>query len=675
MGGRRQISVGVLLCVLCGPLVGQAQDFVVKTDDLREMPMTGLPALNVSPDGRLLAVIVPKGSRQTVRVNDVVVDGLYDRVQQFRTRENGANGVRPFLFSPNGEHYAFVGALADGEHLVVDGKAGPASDSILLTIGEDVMFSADSLHFAYVIRPLTGSGKPETIAIRGQDNRAAHVVVDGQLGAAYVGIESLQFSPDGKRVAYAGQTPGGPQSVVVDGRKLADCRKVERLSFSADSKHVGYSCIDVEPGNLGLMNARVVIDGVPNPTTYSTVSDFQWSNKDAHYGYIGVLNANRSPKPVVVVDGQEKLNGSETAAEISKLRVASDGRYACVVRRARQTFVFVDDKPSLGYDQVMQLAFSKDGKHVAATVRSANGAFLLFDQVESDLPSGSPTDGNWFFVDLPGAMYAYPKKVGNDWKLVVEGDGSSTATAINLSTQKDVASSGPSSSRLTFSRDGRHYAVPSLGAIVSSEKIPGEVTPGYAANDREPFVFSPDGKHLAFIATTTSKTGPHQTQLFVDGALMPALLAGPTVGFESIRFSQDSRHVAFLAAIKGDGSRPQSGPRQQIFIDGRPGPVVDEVIKTDRSFVSFMPDGRLLVIARTGTTMQRHVIDATTSTVAEFAANAKKSAPVDTASDQISSGAKDAKKTAEAEKEKVKSAVDGVKKGIGGLLKKKGGSD
>ena len=89
-------------------------------------------------------------------------------------------------------------------------------------------------------------------------NHRQFVVVDGEEGEPCdgIGVGSLVFSPDSRRVAYVGNR-GNRMFVVIDGRrgKEYDGIVCNTLVFSPDSKHLAY---------IAQSNRKqfVVVDGV-----------------------------------------------------------------------------------------------------------------------------------------------------------------------------------------------------------------------------------------------------------------------------------------------------------------------------------------------------------------------------------------------------------------------------
>jgi hypothetical protein len=100
------------------------------------------------------------------------------------------NGVPP-LFSPNGEHFAYVAGDGSDWFVVVDHEAGPAHPDVLQ---RKPVFGPDGQRIAYIVK----------------EDGLFHVALDGELGppCETLGAASLVFSADGAHFAYAAKRDG-----------------------------------------------------------------------------------------------------------------------------------------------------------------------------------------------------------------------------------------------------------------------------------------------------------------------------------------------------------------------------------------------------------------------------------------------------------------------------------
>jgi dipeptidyl aminopeptidase/acylaminoacyl peptidase len=219
--------------------------------------------------------------------------------------EPGTNISEPPVFSPDGKRLAYPVRRAAAEFVVVDGNGGPAFN----WVGKPA-FSGDSRHVAYAAKPdnkqfmiVTDGERGATfthlisgpvfsadgrLAYAAAPGRALVVTVDSQPYAEVPlqrgkvsGIESIVFSPDGKRLAFIvvrggafsysqGKAQKAQRTVMVDGKqgKVYDVSGLSGLQFSADGRHLAYAVHD-----QGKRQAFVVLDGLECPQYSEVLQD------------------------------------------------------------------------------------------------------------------------------------------------------------------------------------------------------------------------------------------------------------------------------------------------------------------------------------------------------------------------------------------------------------------
>lgn len=115
-----------------------------------------------------------------------------------------------------------------------------------------VTLSPDGKRIAHITKRDLGAP-----SMRFDDNRGHMLAVNGEVGMEYAEIEGVQFSPDGRRLAYLATATSGLVFVVVDGEEEGGYPRVEDFRFSADGEHYAYVAWNDE-------NERfVVLDGKP----------------------------------------------------------------------------------------------------------------------------------------------------------------------------------------------------------------------------------------------------------------------------------------------------------------------------------------------------------------------------------------------------------------------------
>jgi hypothetical protein len=141
-------------------------------------------------------------------------------------------------WGPRGKHLAWVATTKGGETLVTDGRAGPAWKDVFATV-----WSADGRRVAYGVQYQTPDGVK------------ARIVVDGRPGPTFTEVGKPVFSPNGRRVAYPARQSKSWQ-MVVDGRPQSSFKRVGHPVFGPRGHHVAYVAVTAA-------GFRVITDGKP----------------------------------------------------------------------------------------------------------------------------------------------------------------------------------------------------------------------------------------------------------------------------------------------------------------------------------------------------------------------------------------------------------------------------
>jgi hypothetical protein len=171
----------------------------------------------LSPDGARLAAAISRAGKWIM-----VVDGAesqpWDSIS-YLNLDGPAVG-----FSPDGQHFSYVGMRGDKHSAVVDDKENAGSWFYC------AVFSPDSKHFAFVRGP------------QDEQKMVSSVVLDGIAGKEFAGeAKRLVFSPDGKKLAYkVSEWPANEYVVLHGGEEYDDYSADGDIIFSPDSQHMAF---------------------------------------------------------------------------------------------------------------------------------------------------------------------------------------------------------------------------------------------------------------------------------------------------------------------------------------------------------------------------------------------------------------------------------------------------
>lgn len=355
-----------------------------------------------SPDGQRVAygVRLPDGVA-------VVVDGREGRVYD----DLGPGR----LFGPDGRHVAYIARRGEQALLVVDGREGPGYDGI----GSYVLSAED--------------GRAACVARRGD---RLHVVIDGRESPGYDAVlkGSLQFSPDGRNVAYIAALADSWLVVVnesVSGRHSG----ATNLTFSPDGRRLAYAA-RLDDG------WRVFCDGVASGPAFGSLLD----------GPVFSPDSRRLACGVVLTDGLAAVVVDDTVGP-----------------------------PRIDLAQDSGLVFSPDSRRLAYVARASSGEWTLVVDDTVGPVVGSAERRPVFSPD--SRRVAFWVRTGPEGRVWVDG------------TPDTVALNGIEDRSLCFSPDSRHHAYAGWRGVSWFEVLDG--VPG-ATRDHPPvggtrLGFTPDG--------------------------------------------------------------------------------------------------------------------------------------------------------------------------------------
>lgn len=427
-----------------------------------------------------------------------------------------AQGIGMTL-SPDGRRLAYsLEGDAPQAALTLDGVTGPEYEQI-----GPLAFSPDSRRVAYA----------------GRSRGKTRVIVDGRPGAPYDRIEELAFSPDSGHLCFSAKK--GPKEVlVVDGKEIPDARwpafaadgtpaYVSGSGSMAQTERILAKAINLGFGNPSTPPERVVYAGVPGKVFDEVLTPPTVTPEGVAY------LAKRGNQTYSVLGTTEKpwaLDGSPAGAE------SPDGKRVALWKEAGDNFrMVVDGKASAPYASLPRppwVMFSSDGKRLAYNAIQAGKEMVVLDDTPGQLydeVSGQrfTSDGRLVYRGARGAK-AY---------LVVDGqEGKAYDTLFYLEWRRgEFVCAG--------SVGGRHFVLRNGKESAAYE----EVTEIW---------FAPDEKRVAFGA---KKDGKNVVIAETAAGLkeFPAL-DGVQTGMTT--FSPDLEHVIYGA---------KRGRAVVIMVDGR----------------------------------------------------------------------------------------------------------
>jgi hypothetical protein len=549
----------------------------------------------VSDDGAHAAGVAMKGSRFVV-----VVDGQegppFDQIRpSSSTGTPSPQGAA--AFGRGGRRVAYIGVRAGATIAVVDGKEGPPFTSIVSSIKpwdadktRTFHFSDDGSRVAYVGQ-IAGPGMPSGPMLQ--------VVLDGTPGPRYARILDMLFA--GKRHAYVAMTPDQKYVLVVDGKTQgAPFDGIEHLRGN-DEGHIAF---------VGRRESSwsVVVDGVEGtaheqPGEQCAILALSPTKARVAYAVIDQRTAAPGVRHVLHVDGKVVLSASgfqDIAFSPDATRLAA----AYLVQdpgQAQRHKVMVDGWTSQDYGGLLvdtstgqhrtTFLFSPDSKRFAFIASNGLSNFVVVDGEES---AGYGTIRNFQFSP-DGRRYAFEAYAGHGQGWVAVVDGTPGPKLSDLSRES-----------LTFSPDGSRVAYAGTAGINQStavvdgqeQKVPvGAFQPRIARNAhawrgvaKRHFVFSPDGKRLAYVNGLASSG---KGAVMLDG--QPQV---PGVLFTQPTFTRDGRRFAHVVWVD---------QKWLLAVDGRSTPIDGDLYEVPRS-LAFQDDGSLRYLAVKDNMLHRVVV-------------------------------------------------------------------
>ena len=324
----------------------------------------------------------------------------------------------------------------------------------------------------------TLSNNLQRIAYRVQEGKKNRVVVDSLPGNSYDSAGIPIFSADGNHFAYSAKD-NNQSLLIIDHNQnqlLEKGLSVYFMQFAPDNKNLVYILFN---GQYYFM----VFHGLRSKA-YESIdeSSIYFSADGSKIAYI----ASKDHKQAIVNNGVEGQWFNNVGCPV----LSPDGkRLAYTAVNGKETILITDDIVSRPYESISDLQFNKDSKHYACVAKYRDQYVIIYDGHEGEMfpvihsPLFSP-DGNHF-------VYAMELKDGD------EKTNGNYAIA-------DGGRLGPYSTivpaSFKYNNDGTILLFNVLKDTKNSVMVNGIEKANYKNVISGTAVFSPDNKHIAYIA-------------------------------------------------------------------------------------------------------------------------------------------------------------------------------
>ena len=302
---------------------------------------------------------------------------------------------------------------------------------------ETILFSEDSSRLAYAAEIDAGWV----------------VVVDGVASRPWTGIGEILFGPD-HRLAYIAED-AGRWRVVLEGTLSPSFEAVMQgsLTFSPDGRRLAFVMAEGD-------GFRVVVDGEPGPF-YQAIGALRFDQESKRLAYV----VQREGQQYLALNG--RLLGPFLL--LADYTLGPEGRLGMLVRRDEGWRAVVDGQESEAFDNLGTIHFSQDGRH-AYTAQRGGHWFVVLEGTPS--PAYTSVEQLVFTRDL----LVYQACLGKDAFVVVDGThGPPLKRVGRLALSPDGAHLAylglPWGGSLSVFHDGAVYAVPYAldGSLVLSD--------------------------------------------------------------------------------------------------------------------------------------------------------------------------------------------------------------
>ena len=489
---------------------------------------------------------------------------------------------RGYTLSPRGVHVAALVSKGSRFVVLVDGVEGPRMDQMLSLDGMPylaanqqaasipALFSDDGAHCAY----FTKAGDEYTVMLDGKE------LTRGKYELSTLNRGLLTFSAGGKHLYFCESTTGG-YHIVMDGKPGPVSHKPPQVVTSPDGAHYAY--------------VGTLADGMETPWGFVDGKQVKYFGEDLRFTGKQHLVATLKVKAEMAlnIDGRNVI----VANNISQISISpTGGEIAAVVytAKANKTVLVVNGKPVAGTEGVgvQNVFFSPDDKHFAV-LWGGNNPYMIIDgkkgqQYQMIDSGGNSSNGiamarSWASglpigtqMTLDAAVPMFPAFTSDSSKFLYVA---TTAGKAFLVTNEDESDGYPAISPV-LSPDGKHVAfIATRGYNKPAIGLDGKMVPlkgresGLVREAVNSLAFTPDGAHLVVTANGV---------FYIDGVELPDLVCPG-----QYLYSPDSHHLLMVATSVSNPNRAG------LFLDGKlvaPGPAITNLIARP----TFTPDSKHL---------------------------------------------------------------------------------
>jgi hypothetical protein len=314
-----------------------------------------------SDDGRhLIYVAAPTYGKYTL-----VVDGKAGPVSS----GIGTDAIgRSVLVSPDASHIAYTAI-----------NSGNGSGTNVVLIDGKIVYSTTAQQTGVWMSP---DGK--TIAYLHGAQGGVSLVVNGKPGQEYAAFQDIRFAPDG-HVIYTMRAAQTSKLFVIDGDKESDAYDevdLNTLQFSRDGKHMAYAA-SADTSSFAVLDGKkfATVHSIQRPPGSDGAKKTLQLTPDGHVVYHGGLYGNMQ----LIKDDQ--VLGDDGVVSPDGVRVASV-KMAGAGSSGQTAQVSLNGKPGPVFRAVTHIVFSADSKHFAyvgartAAEGSENAFTLMVDGID-----------------------------------------------------------------------------------------------------------------------------------------------------------------------------------------------------------------------------------------------------------------------------------------------------